>query len=211
MKTQTKIVLILVLMTFVGNVSADFVVQTSDLLLGEAGYITNTPGSSVSFGTSGITLNSLILDKPSAQVAPPSDGSTITSFFDLWTEVSLTGAINGTCGHHHHSHISWSPTSGANIQPRLFNSEILALDISGPGFLLRESPTFASTGRHTIANIGGGFFAIESYFDIFLEISTDGGANWSPSSTSLPITSVTPEPASLLLLGLGSLLIKKRK
>ena len=210
MKTQTKIALILVLTAAVGTVSADFVVQTSDLLWGEAGYITNTPGSSVSFGTSGITLTGLILDNPSAQVAPPSD-ATISSFFDVWTEVSFTGTVSGSYDfHHHHSHISFSSPQYLT-EPRQFNSEMLALDIEGPGFLLRESPTLASTGRHTIANIGGGFFAIDSFFDVFLELSTDGGANWTPSSSSLPITTVTPEPATLLLLGVGGLLIRKFK
>jgi hypothetical protein len=68
----------------------------------------------------------------------------------------------------------------------LYNTEMVQLDIAGgslpPGVMLRESPTLASTGQTTIDPIGGGQFKIDSFFDIFTELSIDGGQTWSPSN-----------------------------
>jgi hypothetical protein len=91
-----------------------------------------------------------------------------------------------------------------------FNTEMLQLDISGSNgstnVLLRESPTLASPGQTTISDIGGGNFRIDSFFDVFTELSLDNGATWIPStgSTRLSVSSV-PEPSSLTIFGLGLL------
>jgi len=66
----------------------------------------------------------------------------------------------------------------------VFDTEMLQLDISGgtlpPGVMIRESPTLQSLGRTTIRNTGGGYY-IDSFFDIFTELSVDGGQTWMPS------------------------------
>ncbi|MEY2409114.1 MAG: hypothetical protein QOF48_1784 [Verrucomicrobiota bacterium] len=65
-----------------------------------------------------------------------------------------------------------------------FDTEMLALDIAGgtlpPGVMIRESPTKQSLGQTTVRPVTGGYM-IDSFFDIFTEISLDGGANWSPA------------------------------
>ena len=78
----------------------------------------------------------------------------------------------------------------AGIEPgpkRVFNTEMLQLDIAGgtlpPGTMIRESPTLASTGKTTVRDIGGGMFAIDSFFDIFTELSLDGGQTWFPTES----------------------------
>ena len=96
---------------------------------------------------------------------------------------------------------------------RFFDTEMTQLDISGgtlpPGVLVRESPTLASTGQTTIEDLGGGLFKIDSFFDIFTELSLDNGNNWIPSTDnqrqplSGRVTLRVPEPATLALLGLG--------
>jgi hypothetical protein len=72
---------------------------------------------------------------------------------------------------------------------RYIETEMLALDISGgslpAGVRLRESPTRPSLGRTTIRTFGGGGFGIDSFFDVFTEVSTDGGATWVPSPEPL--------------------------
>jgi len=84
-----------------------------------------------------------------------------------------------------------------------FNTEMLQLDLNlGGGMLIRESPTIASTGSTTISDAGGGLFRIDSFFDIFVELSIDGGQSWIPSTASSR-ESVVPEPSSLLLAGAG--------
>jgi hypothetical protein len=62
-----------------------------------------------------------------------------------------------------------------------FNTEMTQLDLNSGGLMLRESPTLQSTGQTTIRPVPGGYM-ISSFFDIFTEVSLDGGATWTPSS-----------------------------
>src|SRR5262249_14648585 len=84
----------------------------------------------------------------------------------------------------------------------LYQTEMLQLDISGgtlPGsVLLRESPTIQSTGQTTIDPIGGGQFHIDSFFDVFTELSVDGGQTWIPSNGSDHVT-LGPDAATPVL------------
>ena len=77
---------------------------------------------------------------------------------------------------------------------------MIQLDLSGgslpPGVMIRESPTLASTGQTMLTDQGGGNFRIDSFFDVFTELSLDGGQSWTPSNGSSHTTvvpqSVTP-------------------
>jgi hypothetical protein len=85
-----------------------------------------------------------------------------------------------------------------------FATEMLQLDLTGGGIMIRESPTLASTGQTMITDVGGGIFRIDSFFDVFTELSLDNGLNWTPATGPARVQLV-PEPASLalLLIGLG--------
>src|SRR5439155_23588506 len=73
---------------------------------------------------------------------------------------------------------------------RFFETEMLALSIQGGGLptgvMVRESPSKASLGRTSIRMINdpatGIWDYISSTFGIFVEVSTDGGQNWSPAA-----------------------------
>ena len=86
-----------------------------------------------------------------------------------------------------------------------FNTEMLQMDLSGSsGFgplQLRESPTLPSTGQSTITDIGGGQFNVSSFFDVFTELSVDGGATWNPSQgpPSHVDAGPLPEPSTMIL------------
>jgi hypothetical protein len=81
---------------------------------------------------------------------------------------------------------------------RSFDTEMLALDMSGgslpAGVMLRESPTRASLGKHTISPAQHGGFNVASFFDVFLELSVDGGANWSPAPDAARVELRVPAP-----------------
>lgn len=87
-----------------------------------------------------------------------------------------------------------------------FQTEMLSLNLSGTSpfgpFMIRESPTLHSLGQTTITPTSGGKFHIDSFFDVFTELSIDGGTTWIPSSSSAHVILV-PEPSSIVLCGLG--------
>jgi hypothetical protein len=91
-----------------------------------------------------------------------------------------------------------------------FDTEMLQMNlIAGSGVMIRESPTKASLGKTSITDIGGGMFHIDSFFDVFTELSVDGGMTWmesvdaSGASASTHVVLGIPEPAGIALLALG--------
>ena len=58
-----------------------------------------------------------------------------------------------------------------------FSGNIQGGDYGGYPLLLRESPTLQSLGKHTIAPDPRGY-RVSSFFDVFLELSADGGETW---------------------------------
>lgn len=88
-----------------------------------------------------------------------------------------------------------------------FQTEMLSMAVSGTTplgpFTIRESPTLASRGTTTIESIGGGMYRISSFFDVFTEVSVDGGQTWIPDSSGLSRVVLVPEPKSVGLVGVG--------
>jgi hypothetical protein len=85
--------------------------------------------------------------------------------------------------------------------------EMVGMSLSGVGttppfVMIRESPTLPSLGQTRITDIGGGQYHIDSFFDVFTELSFDGGTNWFPSTGPTHVNLV-PEPSSVLLLAMA--------
>jgi hypothetical protein len=72
----------------------------------------------------------------------------------------------------------------------------LSGDVGGVSIEVRESPSKASEGKTRVDDIGGGLFEIDSFFDVFVEISIDGGP-FQPQ-TNEPLRMELPEPAGWL-------------
>jgi len=148
--------------------------------------------------------------------APPAPGMTDTHSFNS----VVTGQVSFDAG------TTWNPFMGSGLvtvritfsghsgNTDMYSTEMLGLNVSGgalpPGVMLRESPTLASTGETTIADLGDGDFRIDSFFDVFTELSLDDGMTWMPSTEPAVHMSVTPEPATLGLLMLGGLMLRRR-
>ena len=88
-----------------------------------------------------------------------------------------------------------------------FQTEMLSMNLTGNSpfgpFMIRESPTLQSTGQTSITDIGGGMFQIDSFFDVFTELSIDGGATWMPDTSGPAHVNLIPEPTSMSLLAAG--------
>lgn len=96
-----------------------------------------------------------------------------------------------------------------------FDTEMLAMNLSGNSLfgpmMIRESPTLQSLGRTTITDIGGGLFKIDSFFDVFTELSIDGGQTWMPDFGGPVHMELVPAPGAAAMLGLLGLLSGRRR
>ncbi len=127
---------------------------------------------------------------PTIVLPPDGDTRRVDSFFDVFFETSTDGGG------------SWFPTTSLGCPTSLsirrilgpateevYQTEILGMSIWGgalPGLMLRESPQLPSTGQHkrqAVGDGGGGGYRVDSFFDVFTELSSDGGQTWVPSVT----------------------------
>ena len=126
-----------------------------------------------------------------------------SSFFDVFFDVTVDSITHGN----------------RPIPIGSFATEMLQMNLTGSNFpvLVRESPTLPSFGQSTVQPVPGGF-RVDSFFDVFTELSLDGGQNWIPSNgppTRLSIND-TPEPSTiglglLGLLGCGWRVLRRRR
>ena len=136
---------------------------------------------------------------PTVAITPPV-GSSVTHSF-LWdTEINLPG-VNGIVRNAPGTvYITHTHDEGST---QFFDTEMLQLDISGgtlpSGTMIRESPSKQSVGRTSIRSLPSGQYEVSSFFDIFTELSVDGGSTWTPRSPAtlefkypLPIDDVPP-------------------
>ncbi|MBW2417960.1 MAG: hypothetical protein JRH19_05410 [Deltaproteobacteria bacterium] len=86
-----------------------------------------------------------------------------------------------------------------------WDTEILSMDLSGDvggvSIDIRKSPTRSSPGEVRVDDIGSGLYQIDSFFDVFTELSVDGGP-FQPQTNEAARMDL-PEPAQLLLLLAG--------
>ena len=147
----------------------------------------------------------------------------ILSFVDVFSDITLdTGVVITLSGQGTVLFTETDPLSN------LFEAEILSFELStsdDPLLLVRESPTRQSLGTLavlTALSLPGTppQYQIDSFFDVFTELSDDGGLNWDPAdllpgeADVLPLhvtaNGVVPEPASLCVLSVGVMLLPTR-
>lgn len=148
------------------------------------GEFKSNPAEPVVF-TNGMMIRNILHSRFTQSFPPPPpSGSQINSFggsvdFELSADNGLTwNSIT-------------APTSDAaqivhgssDLNSEYFDTEMLQFNVSGGtipgGLLIRESPTRASTGRFDFLAVSEGEYRLCSFFDIFFEVSVDGGMSWS--------------------------------
>ena len=81
----------------------------------------------------------------------------------------------------------------------------LSGDVGGVSIELRESPNRASPGETNVVDIAqGNLYQFDSFFDVFVEISIDGGPFQPQTNEATRMQlSLVPEPGRLLMLLAG--------
>ena len=106
----------------------------------------------------------------------------VDSFFDITYQIEFDGAGIGAARER------VGMTIRGDTAPGTFDTEIVSMNLTGgdlpPGVMLRESQSRPSTGKHSVELDPGGFH-VDSFFDIFFELSVDGGRTWAPADGPL--------------------------
>jgi hypothetical protein len=168
---------------------------TINYLLPDKPYFSNATDSIVF--APGIVIKNLKYYNFSQSIPPPAIGAPAAVLFTGSMDylISLDGGLTYNPG-------TTPTTDGVHINHvadadvlSFFDTEMMQLDISGGGLpgsvYIRESPTKASVGQTVVRAIDGGY-KIASFFDIYFELSTDGGLSWFPALQPIRIYLVTP-------------------
>ena len=107
--------------------------------------------------------------------------------------------------------------SDARAATGTFEAEIVSMsligDVGGVYVEVHESSSMPSMGE--VTDLGGGLYHIDSFFDVFTELSVDGGQRFMPGLNGVArMESIVPEPSSVMLIGLGAvclLAIRRRR
>ncbi|HXU79602.1 MAG TPA: HYR domain-containing protein, partial [Methylomirabilota bacterium] len=159
--------------------------MTTNLIPPPNGIYVAAPGSRVDF-PNGIVLSNILIHDVIPGFTPPSAGLSVTHTFRGWLDVDISfdhgtnfvhSAASNICS------INLQGMSPDNSGVQSYDTEMLQLDISGgnlPAVMIRESPTLRSSGHTQISPTPGGF-RVSSFFDVFTELSLDGGRTWIPA------------------------------
>lgn len=149
---------------------------------------------------------------------PPTPGGTTTEGFNSTLDliVYIPGSPDPIPAHIPNVpvvvRVDWGSETGGVTW---YNTEMLSLNVTWDSpmgtVLIRESPTMPSLGQTGIDPEAGGYM-IQSFFDVFTELSVDGGISWVPSTNPTgDRVHLYPEPATLALLVLGGLVWLRRR
>lgn len=146
----------------------------------------------------GIEIRQLIVRNLDHNISLPLPGFSASTSFTSTVDLQIS-----TDGGAHWSFVSAPASNSAGLThdadsatTRHFNAELQYMLVSGgtlpSGWLIRESPTLVSAGQEKVRPFDGGYL-ISSFFDIFLELSMDGGATWMPAPQAYRVMWTCPD------------------
>jgi hypothetical protein len=153
----------------------------------------------------GVFLRNVTLSHFTASYSPPAPGNTVVHSFGALLDCDVSWDAG----------LTWSHSSAPATETvktfadysGVYEEEMFGLDISGgslpAGVMIRESPFLHSDGETTIDPVGDDY-RIDSFFDVFTELSLDSGMSWQTSDGSTRVE-LTPEPSSFIVLFAGVL------
>jgi hypothetical protein len=154
------------------------------------------PGAITPFGAAGWVRNfSVALSGPGGEPPPAGDAVLRTVAADVSFQLNVGGDTLNLS-------VPAQPTfraasAGVAGGARLYDTELVDLSLDPaalpPGIAVRESPSKASLGSSSVLPQPG-TYRIDSFFDVFLEVSSDGGATWTPASAPVRVTLTLPAP-----------------
>lgn len=183
-KTKLKMLAIALFVIASVNVMYATIVSPSNLVpTPNSQYVSTGQATFVNGG------NTYVLDAPchgdftGAPTPLPSPGQ--TQFYNFGSTLKGTLHINGGPSMMINASGPVMARATSNGTTGTYQTEMLAMNLSGgnlpAGVMIRESPTLQSTGQHSVSPNGANY-TIDSFFDVFIELSTDGGQTWSPAS-----------------------------
>ena len=89
---------------------------------------------------------------------------------------------------------------GVGTFSEVMNSMLLTGSVAGVAVELRLEPAAGGTGSTTTTDLGGGMFNIHSFFDVFTDLSIDGGTTWTPGNGVMLTLQSIPEPSTWIML-----------
>ena len=199
-------------------VAARASVITSDPYFAGQGrtYQQTSPAASFHVGTHtyGISFD---LDMQGPAIYPPAPGGESTVTVPVLARARLDIDGNGR---------SDTMTDGIMVirhVSTVFNNswdmEIQLMNLSGggggggisPAIMLREYQLFSSISNVLKTDLPGGLFQIDSFFDIFMELSVDGGQTWIPASNGPVHMNLIPSPGAAAIVGIGVIFAGRRR
>ena len=129
--------------------------------------------------------------------------STLDAILDFGSGVTLPIQLTGP--------VSMLVRDGLGRLTGTFATEIVSMELTGTvdtlsgtlNVAVRANPDLPSMGMTTITDIGGGLYEIDSFFDVFTELSVDGGQSWIPDIEGALRMTLIPAPGAILLVGIG--------
>jgi hypothetical protein len=73
-----------------------------------------------------------------------------------------------------------------------FDTELVTFELQGTdmpdNIQVRESPDLVSAGATSVTPLSGGQNRVSAYYDVWLDISLDGGRSWNPAAQAVRMT-----------------------